>query len=240
MLYQGRPNSRCRRLGERLKLLLEYAVTPPYLKKRLFPMRPELRYVGLMPPLQIETHDVSETPSEGEARLGLAEGLENGAIRFFVGLKEEVRVEPPGVMRIRKGDIVPLILEEGRWRILHKEEGRYLGYKVLYERGKSLVEILKTYEGVRVGTSRLGDALWQNLVTFVEKLRTSRRVAIFFGDPYMGLEDILPMMGVPNVREVFDFFFNFIPNQGTKSVRVEEALAAVLQTIAFLLSARSV
>ncbi len=45
-----------------------YALTPPYLKK-LIPLKRNLKYVGLLPPINVPTHVVLREPVEGEVRL---------------------------------------------------------------------------------------------------------------------------------------------------------------------------
>jgi predicted SPOUT superfamily RNA methylase MTH1 len=45
-----------------------YALTPPYLK-RLIPLKRNLKYVGLLPPINVPTHVVLKEPVEGEVRL---------------------------------------------------------------------------------------------------------------------------------------------------------------------------
>jgi predicted SPOUT superfamily RNA methylase MTH1 len=39
-----------------IREVLEYLVTAPYLRKQLYPLKPSLRYAGLLPPLNIPTH----------------------------------------------------------------------------------------------------------------------------------------------------------------------------------------
>ncbi len=65
--------------GKFIKTILEYAETPPqYLRKRLFPpLMPELRYVGVIPPLRTPpTTSSRESRRSGgrSARLRLQEG----------------------------------------------------------------------------------------------------------------------------------------------------------------------
>ncbi|MGC9105744.1 MAG: putative RNA uridine N3 methyltransferase [Thermoprotei archaeon] len=45
-----------------------YALTPPYLK-RLIPLKRNLKYVGLLPPINVQTHAVLKDPVEGEVRV---------------------------------------------------------------------------------------------------------------------------------------------------------------------------
>ncbi|WP_062662010.1 putative RNA uridine N3 methyltransferase [Aeropyrum camini] len=52
------------RLSRLLKFLLSYQATPPHLKKRVVPLKRELKYASLMPPLKIPSHTVPAEPVE--------------------------------------------------------------------------------------------------------------------------------------------------------------------------------
>ena len=59
------------------------------------------------------------------------------------------------------------------------------------------------------------------------KWRSSQRVLVAFGAPSRGLHEIAEGEGV-KLRSISDFVVNMVPNQGTVTVRTEEALFASL------------
>ncbi|MCS7131766.1 MAG: RNA-binding protein, partial [Hadesarchaea archaeon] len=91
---------------------------------------------------------------------------------------------------------------------------------------KDLVDALNSLRADYViGTSRYG----KNLYEAVQGIRNNRpaSVAIAFGGPYQGLLEICRRQRI-DAEEVFDVMVNTIPNQGTATVRTEEALIATL------------
>jgi hypothetical protein len=52
-------------------------------------------------------------------------------------------------------------------------------------------------------------------------------MAVVFGGPHAGLLEICKRQGI-DAKEFFDVVVNTIPNQGTATVRTEEALIATL------------
>lgn len=61
--------------GKFIKTVLEYAETPQYLRKRLFPLMPELKYVGVIPPLRTPHHKLKGRPRSAKSeRVSPSEG----------------------------------------------------------------------------------------------------------------------------------------------------------------------
>jgi predicted SPOUT superfamily RNA methylase MTH1 len=232
VIYKGRRDKACSELGEKLEKLLWYQVVPPYLKRKIIPRSPVYRYAGLLPPLQIDTHIVTDPPSIGEVRLGLVKRRAKRKLVVDVGLRSDVEVMVNGETGPRLRELVPVEFTGEGWRIL-KEGNVYLGFEVIYERDRDIVSLMRSYGGLRIGTSRLGFPAWEAGGKLVSSISPGDRVAVVFGEPYRGLREIVDEHG-GRVEELFDFYLNFIPGQGTRTVRVEEALVAVLQTIIFL------
>lgn len=230
IIYRGKGEAACREFGERLETVLRYSVIPPYLKKKLVPKRPLLRYVGIIPPLQIDTHLANDPPLEGDIRLGIIRsGVKENRLTLDIGLKKSITIDVEEMPIRFMGKLVPVIYSEGRWRILI-EGRRYLGFEVFYNRRDNLISLMKSYDGIRIGTSRYGVDVSKVMDELRESSLNVGKVAVVFGEPYRGLREIIEELG-GDAGEVFDYFLNFIPNQGTKTVRVEEALIAVLQTL---------
>ncbi len=240
--YSGYTNT-CKQHGNLLKTLLEYAKTPPYLKRRLFPKKKELKYAGLIPPLQIPTHVVSTIPVKGEYREGYVVRLGREKIVLDVGLPMLIEVDyyssevpreilAKGVTVLtRVEDTNPLVL-----RIVDPDKERvYTGYSVhLTGSLKSVIEKESEHRYI-VATSRKGRPFWRSVGSMLNGLLNfDGKISLFFGEPYRGFYEMIEQDygGVP--EDFFHDIFNFIPDQGTKTIRVEEALPAALQSIRLL------
>ncbi|MFA4663200.1 putative RNA uridine N3 methyltransferase [Pyrococcus kukulkanii] len=200
--------------GKFIKLLLEYAETPQYLRKRLFPLMPELKYAGVMPPLQIPSHKPKTSPRIGEIREGFV-------FRRGKRLFADIGLDRPALV---KG-----IAEEGRGtfkivsvkplRVVPAGPPDYWGYRVHLSR-KTLAKTLKNADlDVVIATSRRGVDVRDAEVPL------EGEVGIVFGSPRKGIMEILKEY---NEDFEFDLIVNTIPGQKTKTVRTEEALLATL------------
>ena len=78
-----------------------------------------------------------------------------------------------------------------------------------------------------VMTSRHGKSLPGVLGKLKNRWRNARRVLVAFGSPKEGLTAILKR-GKIKIRDVADVIINTIPQQGTETVRTEEAVYATL------------
>ena len=78
-----------------------------------------------------------------------------------------------------------------------------------------------------IATSRIGE----NVETVFDELRTAMtgasRVLLAFGSPKRGLHEILGHEGM-RLESVARFIVNFVPHQGTQTVRTEEAVHSAL------------
>ncbi len=236
LLYPSRRRGDCKKEAQVLLTLLQYFRVPPYLKKKVFPKKEELRFVGLAPPLQIPLHTVSSKPTVGEVREALVVRVGRNKIVLDAGLPCLVEAEPRS--GVRKGDLVLIKIESTdplRARILseNEAEGIYRGYST--GRVDSLCVFLDENrdKAYIIGTSRSGRPAWRAVGSIVKGLLENKYVIIVFGEPYRGLYEIMQELG-RDPEEVFDDILNFVPQQGTKTVRIEEALAATLSTIRFL------
>ncbi len=59
------------------------------------------------------------------------------------------------------------------------------------------------------------------------KRRYTDVLTFVFGSPHRGVESLLNEAGL-SIQDVSDFVVNTIPNQGTETVRTEEAIMATL------------
>ncbi len=211
--------------------LLEYLVTPPYLRRRVYPRGlPELRYAGLLPPLQIPTHGVGG-PREGEVREALVLRRRGRVAVVDAGLGEDVEVELPPGRHVSRGDrIYVKIVSLNPPRLEYLEEpGVYTGYRV--ETFDSLSELLRSVRGsLIIATSRRGRDVREVLGEIGERARERGRVVVLFGSPSEGLYEIADREGL-RLEESVDYIVNTVPGQGTLTVRTEEALWSTLAVL---------
>lgn len=210
-----------------IKEVTEYMLTAPYLKKRLYPRKPELRYVGVLPPLQLPTHGVGG-PRVGEVREALVLRDLGDAVLLDAGLGRYVKCRKPGRLPGRRVLVEITSLKPPRLHILRPgEAGVYTGFRADIVRGL-MGALNSTRSLLRVATSRLGEVLTAEKASRDAREASARGgIAIFMGAPDRGLYEIARSEGF-SVEEVFDRVYNTIPHQGTRTVRVEEAVAATL------------
>ncbi len=207
-----------------LRIILEYLSTPPHLRKKLFPLLPELRYVGLLPPIQAPSHIVPEEPAPGIIIDGLVEKCEGDSCRVYLGSKMGY-----GILgkRVRPGKLITvevLKVEEGVIRLRQVKPSFYWRYRV--ETYPSLKQVIGKYSDkmIIVGTSRLGTCDKD----IIRRTLKGRDILIVFGGPEGHVWDELDKDG-------FDLIINSIPFQGTRTIRTEEAVMLSIKYIDDLL-----
>jgi predicted SPOUT superfamily RNA methylase MTH1 len=213
------------------KTITSYMLVAPYLRRRVFPPSvPALRYAGMLPPLQLETHGVGG-PRVGEIRQALVLSRRGRVASVEAGLNEVVRVE---VTRpYSRGDIIHVKIEalEPEKKLIEvdpRAEGVYPGFTFEgHEDFARLVRILKARNCRMLATSRKGRLLnevWNDVTALAAEAEC---LAILFGAPDRGLYEIASESGL-ELEQVADIVVNTIPGQGVLRVRTEEAIAATL------------
>jgi len=88
-----------------IREVLEYLVTAPYLRKQLYPLKPSLRYAGLLPPLNIPTHPEAEAAKTEGTHYRQALVLSSGETSLLeAGLGRPLRIRG----RLPKNSVVVL------------------------------------------------------------------------------------------------------------------------------------
>jgi len=224
----GEDQSRDTRL---LGKILSYMETPQYLRKRLFKIEPELRYVGVLPPLRTPHHPLSDKAKNlqaGEFREGVIVSRTKEGVLVDVGVEKEVLV--PNVHLPANKRVTVKITNKKRLEAIlasRDEVEEYWGYRITVSK-KPLGRLVETSRwDLTVATSRRGTPFMEVRDKLVTRWKTARKRLVALGAPTQGLHEILAQEGL-NLNEKFDFVVNTIPNQGTKTVRTEEALYASL------------
>ncbi len=202
--------------GKFIKIVLEYAETPQYLRKRLFPIMPELRYVGVLSPLRIPSHKLKERPKVGEVREGYA-FKRGGKLYADIGLDEPAEVKSRGRVR---GRGTFRITSTKPLTVVPASPHTYWGYEV-HLTGRPLAKTLKRAGlDVVIATSRRGSDVRRTKLPDM-----SGEVGLVFGSPRRGVFELL------EEPYEFDVTLNTLPSQWTETVRTEEAVLATLAVL---------
>ncbi|KAL9317401.1 hypothetical protein ACSQ67_013918 [Phaseolus vulgaris] len=234
-----------------LMRILQYLETPQYLRKALFPMHNSLRFVGLLPPLMLHTICANTSGVRIEKVLiycynnfiGVTvkeRDSNSGATLVDVGLVKSVIVdqifEPGRRVTVAMGTDRNLDSDLPRQVVSSSkpsEEGAYWGYQVRYAHNLSSVFKDCAYKGgydFIVGTSEHGVVIKSSDL----ELPSFRHLLIAFGG-LSGLEesieedDNLKNMQAHDTEHIFNLYLNTCPNQGSRTIRTEEAIFISLQ-----------
>ncbi len=215
-----------------IALLLSYLETPQYLRKRFFKLDPRLKYAGVLPPLRTPHHPLNRKSRKlkvGEYREGVTTGKTKEGVLVDIG------VERPALIRETQwalGKRLTLQIVNASERIeaqtVSKDEvPSYWGYKVTVE-NRSFGRLLENRKfDLVVATSKIGVKFVDVAEKMAEKWRESDCTLVAFGAPSRGLHEIMEDEGA-DLNAVADFVVNMVPEQGTETVRTEEALFASL------------
>lgn len=231
-LYREEPESPRRNNSRQLTKVLRYLDTPQYLRKDMFPRDPDLRYVGLLPPLRTPHHRLWIPLSEvkaGTCRVGLTGEPRDGGTVIDVGLDSPVTVKERlkkgirvtvEITDVQRSDLFGRIIEDSRL-------SEYWGYEV-HPPTSGLEQLLQGFRGsLRILTSKHGDeapSVWDELLMAV---KASDSIIVAFGGPRRGVHEIIGMKRGESQR-IGEFILNTVPGQKTETVRIEEAVSLSL------------
>lgn len=225
-----------------LARILQYLECPQYLRKFLFPRHPDLKYAGLLNPLDCPHHMRIDDASMYREGIILDRPVKKGEGSFVnVGLRKDVKIDK----RLKAGLRVTVKIDEkahgsyGLGKIVAPSEprsdhGLYWGYnvRIAHKFGSVFTQCpYKDGYDVTIGTSERGTAI-KDL-----QLASFRHMLIVFGG-LGGLEASLEsdeslLQSEPGL--LFDHYLNSCPDQGSRTIRTEEAvlvtLAALKETI---------
>ena len=201
--------------GEFIAEVLNYMNTPQYLRKSAFPIMPELKHVGILPPL-------SSQPDVGDYRQGFTVKRNKKGTFVDIGMdklafcKEQLTVKKIFNFKITKIAKKEVIVTPD------KPDDIYWGYNVISS-NKSLKNSLKLIKpDFVVETTRYGDYIDSIFDELKLKVDEFKNIAILFGGPYSSISEDVSSGNWEHIK------LNTIPNQGTETVRTEEAVVATL------------
>jgi predicted SPOUT superfamily RNA methylase MTH1 len=212
--------------------LLAYMETPQYLRKRLFKLEPRLQFAGILPPLRTPHHPLNKKARNlkvGEYREGIVVSKTKEDALVDIG------VEHPALMRERQFAVgkrltlrITKLGEQIEVQTANKDEVPfYWGYAVSTEK-RSFDKIVENGKfDLTIATSKFGTIFADVAEKIGEKWKKASSILVSFGAPTRGLFEIARDEGA-NLNDVVDFVVNMLPEQGTETVRTEEALLAAL------------
>ena len=103
----------------------------------------------------------------------------------------------------------------------------YWGYQVQAEKQPFGQIISKGNFDLIIATARIGDSFTSVAESLSKRWQGAERILVAFGAPTRGLHEIASDEGLELPKKA-DFVVNTVPNQGTVTVRMEEALFASL------------
>ncbi|GLU08843.1 hypothetical protein SLE2022_257280 [Rubroshorea leprosula] len=219
--------------------ILRYLETPQYLRKALFPVHSNLRFVGMLPPLDAPHHLRKHEWATYREGITLKEKATNSSATVVdVGLSKNVLVEQvlePGIrVTVAMGrnnnldsDLPRQVVSSSKPR---EDAGMYWGYKVRYASNISSVFRDCPYKGGYdhlIGTSEHGLIVNSSQLT----IPAFRHLLIAFGG-LAGLEESIEEdndLKGKSACDVFNLYLNTCPHQGSRTIRTEEAIFISLQ-----------
>jgi hypothetical protein len=228
IIYPDLPEMK--REGELMADLLRYMETPQYLRKRLIPLKPHLRYAGILPPLGTPHHPLEDKGTKvkaGSFREGVIINSDNKRSLVDIGVENPVQLNVP---RLPAGERITVkIVKSGKVpsiELARREEvNAFWGYEVITS-DKPLGKFVREYKAdLVIATSRYGQPVQEVLREIAVRWRG--KILFLFGSPSEGLREILARENL-RPEDISDFVVNTIPEQGVRTVRTEEALISTL------------
>jgi len=212
-----------------LEKILTALEVPQYLRRYLVPLEETYRYLGLAPPLAVPSHQLRH--EDLPFREGVVVRASRGVAEVDAGLDNLVVVEGS----FSAGDRVTLKREGSRWVIADRDSlGVYWGYRV--RSYGSLGEVLARSKGryLIVFTSRRGEPLQRVADSLKRDAEAAGGLLLVYGTWDKGLQEIAEEEGL-DLSAFSPYLVNVAVNQGTRTIRTEEAVLISLSLVNYLL-----
>ncbi|XP_046572706.1 putative methyltransferase C9orf114, partial [Haliotis rubra] len=224
--------------------ILQYLECPQYLRKSFFPQHKDLQYAGLLNPLDCYHHLRIDDVSTYREGVVLNKPIREGRGSFVnVGLYKEVQIDrqlKPGVRVTVK--LAPQ--EEDRKHVRgtvvspsspRTEAGLYWGYSVVWPSSLGLESSpecpTNRAHDVTIGTEYTSDAIDSAMHKPV--CVCYRHALVVFGGVH-GLEASLDAdegLNVDDPSFLFQHYLNTCPDQGSRTIRTEEAVLITMSSL---------
>jgi predicted SPOUT superfamily RNA methylase MTH1 len=211
-----------------LKTILRYLDTPQYLRKMLFPMMNQLQYAGILHPIKAPHHRVVDDKKK----------VKSGDIRTGV----VVKVKGQLFVEVGLGSLVPFAGDDTEGKKMNvrfistypslkavpaadDNIFDYWGYDVKDSPSISML-IANVEKKLIIITSRNGRYFKHVESGLIQEVKNFQNILVIFGSPKHGVDDIFAKEHFSPSRN--NYIVNMFPNQGTETVRLEEALLGSL------------
>jgi len=226
---------------ELIQDVLNYLITPQYIRKYLFQRKKTLSDVGILHPLNTPNHPVEKENlevqvSEGETmyREGVVIKIEGNDVFVDIGLNDPVKIQRRGDLKLYQVINLKIVRKNQDFIVTPVDEGEipyYWGYKVKFfdEPFKDILKMLKPAD-ILVATSKRG-VNYKHYLREPSKFafRDKKTISVFFGSRTTGLSEFFNSWD--ELEGAFDFIINCFDAPGTKSVRLEEAIPIALSIL---------
>jgi len=220
-----------------LKTVLRYLDTPQYLRKLLYPLSDKLEYAGLLHPINAPHHRKLERIRDvkfGDVRVGVIL-MVRGKLHVNVGLSSLVSFEGSGFhgkkVNVKIVSTHPSL--KGKEATDYDIKDNYWGYEI--QETNSLNKLLESTSNTQIIiTSKNGGYVKDNEAKILARLKSFRNLLIVFGTPKKGVDEMLAAEG--RRIDAYEFVLNMFPFQGTKTIRLEEAILGSLAIFNHFLS----
>jgi predicted SPOUT superfamily RNA methylase MTH1 len=229
-----------------LARVLQYLETPQYLRKALFPFHPDLKYAGLLNPLDTPHHLRADERSVYREGVVMSKPVGAGGQGCWVdvGLKREAFLGTPLAPGVRVTVEIDAKDTHAKKRLTGRavspsvpwdKLGTYWGYNVRVAPSISGVWTGCPFPGgydLCLGTSERGTSCVDD-ADF--SLRPFKHLMVVFGG-VLGLEEAVACDESLTVKKddtnlLFDEYVNTCPAQGSRTIRTEEALLISLAAL---------
>ncbi len=229
IVYADDPKFNQHREIDFIATLLRYIETPQYLRKRLFELKPELQFAGILPPLRTPHHPLPRKLKVGDYREAVVLSKAKEGTLVDIGLEQPAllrRTEFPANQRITV-QVVTAGQKVEVQAVSRHEVPEYWGFTVTVEPRGLKPLLSETRFDLFVGTSKFAPHIQEVVKRLSDRWAKAESVIVLFGSPSRGLFEIAKNERW-TLNEAVDFVVNTFPNQGTETVRTEEAVLASL------------
>ncbi len=232
LFYMDQDSEPVRKEGRLFEKILKFLETPPYLRRGLFQVDPDLAFTGVLPPLRTANHPNRSIPESGDIREAVVVSSGESS-QVNAGFKQLVtvnsRLKPGTRMTVRLKTVRPELVGE---LVNPAELSIYWGIQVTRDE-RVLGQILnKSEHDLTISTSREGRDIREVTEVLRERWRISRSPLILFGSPSEGVPKILAKSNDRLPSGALNI--NTMPGQGTETIRTEEALLGTLAALNML------
>ncbi|OBZ87855.1 hypothetical protein A0J61_04095 [Choanephora cucurbitarum] len=251
VIYEDKVHNTQSRINPSLFLarLFQYMETPQYLRKQLVPINSDLKFAGLLHPLDVPHHPGKDEITIYREGVTLDKTNETDSTLVDVGLFRRARIdravqpgvrvtvelsEPVSAADTRKGQ-KPIAAKVVSPKVPREKAGLYWGYNIRLASSFSRVMTECPYSDgydVTVGVSDR-DAQDMYECNLDEKIKPFDHLLVAFGGPSGGLQEAIEAdedlkVGSEDAAEMFDLFIDPNAKSGTRSVRLEESMMMVM------------